>query len=335
MLVVKVYDRTYTTLKETIKGTLLLWDISFSSNVNGWQGSVTLQINKEITNNDYTLWDIIKVIKYDDNNKTWVNLYMWYVTKIGRKQSTSQQYIELSCLGMASLLTEHDTTVNYWSLSVWEIVRNLIDSLNSQYGWNVLNYTLLTVPDWPNMGIGSIDKGTMASSLTNLADAVGMKRYVDWNWTVYFLPKPATATHYLTNQKDLESIEIEEDMTEMVNSVYFIWPSSSASYSDAVSVATYWTKYYTEEVKVDWNPAIDNYAQQYVNDRKDPKKETTLTVNRQYPIETIKPWDTVKVRNFEYPFDNIQIEKIQYTQDKITIYLDRYISFWEQIKKLL
>lgn len=335
MLVFKVYDRTNTTLKETIQGTLLLWDITFTANANWGQWQATFEVAKSITNTDYTLWDIIKVLKYDDNNKTWVWLYMWYITKIWRKQTTTRQYIELSCLWMASLLTEHDTTVVYSSRTVWEIVRGLIDDLNSQYWWNVLNYTLLTIPDWQNMGVWQIDKWTMASALTNLADATGSKRFVDWNWTVYFLQKPTVATHYLTNQEDVESIDIEEDIQEMVNSVHIVWPSSYADYSDAVSVATYWTKFYTEEVKIDWHPAIDNYAQQYVNDRKDTKKETTLTINRKYNIESIKPWDTVKVRNFEYPFDNIQIEKIQYTQDKITIYLDRYISFWEQIKKLL
>jgi hypothetical protein len=34
---------------------------------------------------------------------------------------------------------------------------------------------------------------------------------------------------------------------------------------------------------------VDNYAESYVNERKDPRKQTTLVVNRKYNIESIKP----------------------------------------------
>jgi len=58
---------------------------------------------------------------------------------------------------------------------------------------------------------------------------------------VFFFQKPTTPTHYFTNRKDVESIEIKEDMQEMVNTVYMVSADliQNSSYSDAVSVATY------------------------------------------------------------------------------------------------
>jgi len=330
MLLIKVYDSTFTTLLETIKGDLILWDITFTWNVNWWLGNTTIQIWKEITNTDYNLWNIIKIVKYDDNNKNWADLYLWYVVKIWRTQTTSRQYIELSCLGIASVLTEKGIGKAYANKPAGQIIREMITWI----AW--LNFDITTIPDWPNMWTWTVN-WTIAQCITTICESINRKWFVDGNGTVFFFQKPTTPTHYFTNRKDVESIEIKEDMQEMVNTVYMVSADliQNSSYSDAVSVATYWTKYYTEQTRIYWQTALDLYAQNYVNARKDPKKETTIVVNRQYPIETIKPWDTIKIRNFEYAFDNIEIIKIQYTQDKCILYLDRYISFGEQIKSLV
>lgn len=346
-MVVKVYDRTYTTLKETIKGSLLLSDISFTLNKNWWQWEVTLKINKELTNTDYSLWDIVKVIKYDDNNKSWVNLYMGYINKIGRKQNTSQSYIELSCLWIASILTENELTKAYAGKTAWELMEEIIDFVNTEYG-EVFNKW--TIESWPTMWNGNA-QWTYFEILTQIAESANMYFFIDGNWTFTFKAKDTTPTHYITNRVDLEDIDIQEDMEWVVNRCDVtgkyrycetVWEDTVCwdkyvfwTYTDATSASLYGIKREQVEIYATTQEIVDNYAESYVNERKDPRKQTTLVVNRKYNIESIKPWDTVKVRNFEYAFDNIQIEKIQYTQDKITIYLDRYISFWEQIKKLL
>lgn len=346
MLVVKVYNRTFTTLKETIKGSLLLSDISFTLNKNWWQWEATLKINKELTNTDYSLWDIIKVIKYDDNNKDWVNLYMGYVNKIGRKQNTSQSYIELSCLWLASILTENEITKAYAGKTAGELMEEIIDFVNAEY-WEVFNKW--TIETWPTMWTGSAE-WTYFQILTQIAEGANMYWFVDGNWTFTFKAKDTTPTHYLTNRVDLEDIDIQEDMEWVVNKCDVRWEYEHCetfwwetfcwtrylfwTYTDSTSAWLYWIKREQVEIKTNWQSVVDDYAESYVNERKDPRKQTTLVVNRKYNIESIKPWDTVKVRNFEYAFDNIQIEKAQYTQDKVTLYLDRYISFGEQIKKI-
>ena len=87
-------------------------------------------------------------------------------------------------------------------------------------------------------------------------------------------------------------------------------------------------------VDIYWQDAIDTYAQEYVNERKDLKRKTEIIVNSTYTIESIKPGDTVKIRNFAYVFDNVQVEKISYSRNKCIVYLDKYISFGKQIISL-
>lgn len=331
MLVVKVYDSSFTTLKETIKWSLLLWDITFTANKNGWQGNTTFEIAKEITNTDYSLWDIVKVMRYDEQTKDWRPLYMGYVTKLGRKQDTSRQYIQLHCIGMASLFTEREIAKNYNNKPAWQLIREIIVWIPG------INFDTTTIPDWPITTNDWIVSWTIAEAITTIAESVGWNWYVDGKGTVYFFETPTSPTHYFTNKRDVESIEIQEDMQEMVNSVRVQNGdmTQEVSYQDPISIAQYGEKYQYVQSKIYGTNALNLYAENYVNARKDPKKETTIVINRKYPIETIKPWDTIKLRNFAYPFDNIQIEKIQYTQDKCIVYLDRYISFGLQIKSLV
>jgi hypothetical protein len=346
MLVVKIYNRTFTTLKETLKGSLLLSDISFTSTINWWQGEATFEIAKEIINTDYSLWDIVKVIKYDDNNKDWVNLYMGYVNKIKRKQTTNVQTISLVCLGMASILTENEYSKAYWWNNAWDLVENIIDVVNTEY-WTVINKW--TIETWPTMWNWTAT-WTYFDIITQIAEWAWMYWFIDGNWTFTFKSKDTTPTHFFTNQKDVEEIDIWEDMEWVINKCDVKWEYEYCetswwetfcwtkycfwTYTDATSASLYWIKKESIDINANSEEICNNYAESYVNQRKDPKKETTLVINRKYNLESIKPWDTVKVRNFEYPFSNIQIKKIWYTQDKAILYLDRYISFWEQIKKV-
>lgn len=337
MIVVKVYNKTLATLKETIKGSLILSDISFSSNVNGWQWDLAIQIKKPITNNDYNVWDIIKIKKYTDDNKNGYDLYMGYIWSIGRVQTITSEYIEIRCLWIASLLTENNTSVSYGNLPAWQLIRGILQAVNTSQWWNVISYNTTTIPDWPLMWTWSISETDCASAITTIAQAVGKKWYIDGSGTAYLFDKPTTPTHFLTNKVNIENITINETIQDMVNSVYFrsqYNPSQNTTYTDTASVAIYGQKYARWPVPISWQTALDNYAIQFVNDNKEPRKESQIIINKEYALETMKPWDTVKIRNFEYAFDNIQIEKVQYSQDRCTLYLDKYNSFGKQIKSL-
>ena len=135
---IKVFNKTATTRKEVLRWDLLLSDISFTANINGWQWELVLEINKPITDTSYEYGDIIQVNKYWHqaqrtywpNNLTWdeieesresignyttrdtlvteisPTIYTGYVSKIWIRQTGETESIRLTLLWMASHLTE-------------------------------------------------------------------------------------------------------------------------------------------------------------------------------------------------------------------------------------
>jgi len=339
MYQVKVYDRLNTTLKKTISPKDILSDISFSLNTNGWLWEQTIELAYSITDTTFFYWDIVKITMFNDNNKNWVQIYMWYVTKIGRHQTTTRQTITLTCLWVASLLTEQR-----WSFSLHDttsdMVKEIIDDYNTNYA-NVFTYNAGSIDTWGSVWWWHIS-GTYLEMLQSLASRDWKYLFIDWEWVVWFKDDPTTPTHYFTNRKDVEKIDIEEDLEWVINSISVTWEYTVCSwspsicnkqyvwwsYDDTVSISLYGKRVWkTQKIYTNSSQYCDDYAENYVNKRGDPKKEAQIVINRQYNLESLKPWDTIKVRNFEYDFNNVRIEKINYTPDRATLYLDEYVSF--------
>ncbi len=68
----------------------------------------------------------------------------------------------------------------------------------------------------------------------------------------------------------------------------------------------------------------------YIAEYKDWKEKTQIVINSKYDIESIKPWDTIQVKNIDYSIINLQIVKMSYTGDQITLDLEEYDSIWKE-----
>lgn len=164
-----------------------------------------------------------------------------------------------------------------------------------------------------------------------------MKFFVDADRIVNVFPKPGEPTHYLTNKIDTDKIDIDGDIEWMVNRFKVttqLEPVLTSLYEDAVSIAQYGKRFEKETTELYWQSTIDTYAQNYVNERKDAKSYGEIIVNRNYPIEKLKPGDTIKVRNYPHDLSNLQIEKVNYTNSRATIYLGRYVSFGNKLLEI-
>jgi len=343
MYQVKVYDRLNTTLKKTISPKDIMSDISFSLNTNWGLWEQVIELAYEITDTTFFYWDIVKIKMFNENNKNWKQIYMGYVTKIGRHQTTTRQTITLTCLWVASLLTEHKKSF----LLTWttdSVVKTIIDDYNTNY-WNIFTYSSGTIDSGGAVSGGAVG-GTYLEALQSLTGRDWKYLFIDWDWVVWFKDTPATPTHYFTNKKDVEKIDIEEDLEWVINSLTVIgkhpvcswwvchYEYVSWTYEDASSILLYWKREW-DDITIFSNSeqfCID-YAKSVVDTSNEPKKETVLIINNQYNIESMMPGHTIKVRNFEYPFDNVRIEKISYTPDSAVVYLGEYISFGSLIVK--
>lgn len=342
---IKVYNNANTVLKQTISPKIIASTIGFTSNLNWWQGEQKIDLQVPITNTDYSLWDLVKISVFNENNKDGYLLYSWYISKIEREQTISKQSITLTCLWVASLLTEVKGAISFNGASSWVYVKNLIDSYNAEYG-NIFTYTLDSIEDWIDITAWSIN-WTYLEMLSNLAQRNSFNLFIGAWWLVYFKSKDVTPTHYITNQKNIDNINIEEDMEWLVNSVkvtgkyqVVIGTGESAytvnryiytEYEDDTSISIYWKKQVSVEIQCDSLTYLEWYAEKYVNDRKDPKRQTVISLNNQYNIDSIKPWDTIKIKNFDFTLSNVKIVKTSYTPEKIILYLDEYISFGGEI----
>ena len=238
-------------------------------------------------------------------------------------------------MGLASLLSEQYVTKTFTDKKAGEAIRELIDDYNASY-WNVFYHDIFTIPDWPDLDPWE-STATYLEVIQNICSITGYRFFIDRSGSVNFFEKKSEPNHFLTNKKDIEEIDIQGSLEGLVNSVYFISQSEAednSTYEDATSIAAYWKRYVTGLISLSGQTNVDNYAINYVNERKDPKKEATIVINRKYFIESLQPGDTIKVRNFAYTFENIEIQKVTYTQDRAILYLDRYVSLGWSIKAL-
>ena len=105
-------------------------------------------------------------------------------------------------------------------------------------------------------------------------------------------------------------------------------------YEDATSQSTYWL---VEWELLDKSSEIADVTTQnefwnnYISENKDPKREISVEVNKEFNYFYINPWDTVKIRNINYTFDNIQVKSVRFNSEKMTLSLEKFESLADMI----
>ena len=107
-----------------------------------------------------------------------------------------------------------------------------------------------------------------------------------------------------------------------------------ANASDAWSQSTYWLRELKISSQAQDLTTGNAVATNYITQNKNYKKQTVITINSQYDLESLKPWDYVKIRNTDYILDGVQIQKLVYRYDKVVCYLDQYTTLPQAIKTL-
>ena len=105
------------------------------------------------------------------------------------------------------------------------------------------------------------------------------------------------------------------------------WP-----YIDAMSQTQYWSR----EIMISADEiqdvaSADIYWNAYLEKEKNKKHEIVLTINSNYDLESIRPWQFVSVYNTDLELKKLQIQKVDYKADKVVLYLDQYKTFAQTV----
>lgn len=324
---IKVYERDSTTLKDTIQIEKLENISNFSSQVNWWFWTLNIWLAYSITDTSIEIWDIVKVQYKNDV------IYNWSVLNNKKIYSSDQEIIQLNLIWYASLLTTLMTNSTY-SDTASNIAKDLIDDFNVEYWHSLLSYDTSSIPStvW-TLDLDFSSYKTYFQALEAVAETAWLYFFVDLDWKVYLDEKANFTSHTLRIWEDVDTINIDEDWKELVNSLTLKYNWGTKTYSDATSQTTYWKreKYLDKSSELSNVTTADEYWANYISIYKDKVKKVSIIVNNEYNFFDIKWGDLINVRNLWYIINYLQVAKITYWLEKATIELEKSYSFAKEI----
>lgn len=273
----------------------------------------------------------------------WQLLYSWRLSKVNRTFSNNKENIQITFLGLYTLLNDIYFEQD-WSLEFQieddpaNIIKTVIDYFNTKYPW-ILSYTEESIDTYWNNIYLEFNNTTCAETLKSLMEWLNWYLFVWADWVIQFHEIPQIITHNFTYEKDVTALTIPEDYEQVANAVMATYKEewwlnylTTSIATDNASITKFWRK----EVIVNadnayWETAWETYRDSYLNEYKDWKKNITLTVSTLYPIESIHPGDTIRIRNIDLSISNLKISKVEYTYEQVKLSLEYYTSIAKQI----
>lgn len=338
--IVKLYDKAMTFLK-VIPAWIITNDISFKETIDAGQGELKLNLVLPI---DTDYFDDVRYCKVYMNDNQWTDnllIYSWRLSQVQRQYSNQKENITVVFLSLRALL---DTVIlRNWTDPTFSktgdpasIVKFIIDYFNTVYSW-ILSYTAESVDDYGSSITIQFDWISCQKALKNLVNWLSYYLYIGADGVVHYHDTPATATHLLTYERDINALTIPENNEQISNVVQVIYTISMTEYEtwivqDATSVWKYGQREtLIRRADLQDEASAELYRDNYLSENKDLKKDIQVEVNTLFPIETIHPWQTIKIANLWLNIENAQIQNVKYTYEKATLTLEYYTSIWQQI----
>lgn len=343
---VKVYDKDFNFLK-VVPASIITNDITYSESINNWQWQLQLNLNLPI-DTDYL--DDVRYVKVFINSNNWLSdelLYTGYLSKYSRLFSNNKENVQATFLSLFSLLSDviykdengDDEFTEEW-VEPADIIKSVIDYFDESYPW-ILYYTEDSIVDYDNLINIECNNTKCSDLLQNIMDWINYYLYIWADGLVQFKPKPTAITHRFTYEKDITALTIPEDFEQVVNAVrvqywYIGWPHTGITdrAEDTDSISKFWRKEETiVNTSIYWNEAAEIYRDSILNKYSEWKKNIKITVNNRYLIETIHPWDTIKIWNIWLSISWLQVNSVSYSYEQAIIQLEYGTSIAEQIFK--
>ncbi len=339
--IVKVYDKNMNFIK-VVPASIITKDISITETINAGQGQMALNLNLPITTN---FFDGVRYCKIFENDNRWnenLLIYTWYISQIKRLFSNQSENIQVIFLWLNSLLSSviyrnnNEETKFTITDDPSNIIKWIIDYFDTKYSW-ILSYTNESIQTyWETITI-EFDWVSCFEAITATIKWLNYYFFIGADGVVNYKQKPASFVHDFTYWKDIETLTIPENYENIINVVQVEYGKNNVKEQTPInqnwmSVAIYW---YKEQI-ISYSKEIDDataliYRDNFINQNKDAKNDITMTINNLYNIETIHPWDTIKIRNLWIKIENLQIKNIKYQYENIVLTLEYYTSIADQI----
>lgn len=332
--IVKTYDKNNNFVK-IIPMSIITNDISYTESINAWQWQLVLNLNLPI---DTDFFDNIKYVRvYCSDNRTLNDelLYAWYLSQYSRLFSNNKENVSATFLSIYSLLSDvvfQNNWTDEFTLEWVEpsaVIKQVIDYFNTQYSW-LITYTEYSIVEYSWVVNVECKNNKCNEVISNILEWLNYYFYCWADWVCYFQPKPATTTHAFTYQKDITALTIPTDFEQVINAVrvqyWYIWGSHTwitDRAEDTSSIALFWRKEKTVvNSSIYWNESAEIYRDSILNKYSQWKKNVSITVNTKYEIETIHPWDTIKIRNLWLNIDWLQVNSVSYQYEHVVLKLE-------------
>lgn len=198
---IKVYSQDW--IKKLVKNKSIIWLSNLSSQINGWYSDLKLTINTSIINNEYSLWDYIKIYR-------WTKLYYtWYIYYINRKITSNLEQIEISLIPASWFIANKNLNYNYIDTAS-NIIIDLISRINTSFWFNILDSdisNISTTADIINIDIWDKPYLDYFKEVTKLS---WINFFINKEAKVYFTIKKDWITHNLTAENNISEINIWE-----------------------------------------------------------------------------------------------------------------------------
>lgn len=340
--IVKLYNWSNNFVK-VLPASLITNDITFSESIDAWQWQLSLNVNLPIDTDYFDNIRYCRVYVSDNRNLDNHLLYSGWLSKVNRTFSNNKENINAVFLSLFTLLND------VYFVQDWEmifqieddpanIIKTIIDYFDTLYPW-ILSYTSWSIDTyWTDVYL-EFDTMTCGEALKSVMNWLSYYMFIWADWVIQFHDTPTTITHNFTYERNITALTIPEDYEQVANAVRarysFIWWSHTGI-TDVATNASSIAKFGRKEIIISnenlyWQVAGETYRDSYLNEYKDWKKNISLTVSTLYPIESIHPWDTVRIRNIDLDIKDLQISKIDYTYEQVKINLEYYTSISKQI----
>lgn len=233
-----------------------------------------------------------------------------------------------------------------WSLVFWPVTQTLTASLTKAlYLWVQVSSRFF---DWSINFLQIHDRALNATEITQIYNAwryspspvrTGLiAEYYHSNiaWKVEYKDYE-TWTHHIVNLwNEVNAIDIDYNGQQLQNDLTIEYDWGTTTVADSTSISLHWTyKKYIKDTSIKnlataterWNAILAKNAY--------PKEQTKVILNREYDIESIKPWQTISVLNTNESVKNKTIQRIRYSIQWVELEVDEFDTIEKSVKKSL